>query len=329
MSAVMKSSSTDMLKEPVLSPLRIIQSMERLFGLGRTERPCKRTFTVVLGIVGCTQSIWVTVPQKVVNVTVGQTVNLLCTYTTDNPKMTNLQAQWTLYPKYAENAEAVLFYEGGQQEIGQKFKNRLMVLSSINGTRNASISISNMQTTDSGSYTCEVHNFPDISGRAEASIKVNVFEKPSFPICAVHGDVSTGHLVTLTCHSSTGSPTPQYTWARIDRGLKKSVLGYTNPTTGTLYIRNISQFEFGKYQCNSSNVVGFSVCTVELSSELNDATIAGAVIGALLCVAFIILLVWFLVHKMKKQKYAKVAIPQDAVAVPPQKSEQEMKELEA
>lgn len=37
-------------------------------------------------------------------------------------------------------------------------------------------------------------------------------------------------------------------------------------TTGILNIRNISQFEFGTYQCNASNVVGSSVCTLELSS---------------------------------------------------------------
>lgn len=37
--------------------------------------------------------------------------------------------------------------------------------------------------------------------------------------------------------------------------------------------------------------------------EMNDAAIAGAVIGALLCVAFIVLLVWFIAHHLKKKKY--------------------------
>lgn len=35
-------------------------------------------------------------------------------------------------------------------------------------------------------------------------------------------------------------------------------------TTGILEIQNISQFEFGEYQCNATNAVGFAVCTVEL-----------------------------------------------------------------
>lgn len=120
-------------------------------------------------------------------------------------------------------------------------------------------------------------------------------EKPSYPVCAIHGDVATGHLVTLTCHSSKGSPSPEYKWTRIVQGMKEDVQGTTSAClcvyidaitsithlikdnnfvlcfvldlkTGVLYIRNISQFQFGTYQCNASNTVGFSTCTVELSS---------------------------------------------------------------
>lgn len=35
--------------------------------------------------------------------------------------------------------------------------------------------------------------------------------------------------------------------------------------TGILEIRNISQFEFGEYQCNATNVAGSAACTIELS----------------------------------------------------------------
>uniref|UniRef100_A0A3B4D6Y3 V-set and immunoglobulin domain-containing protein 1 n=1 Tax=Pygocentrus nattereri TaxID=42514 RepID=A0A3B4D6Y3_PYGNA len=260
----------------------------------------------------CTLSIWVTVPQKIVNVIVGQTANLQCTFTTNVP-MTSLLVQWTLYPRASLTPE--------ETQIGKQFQNRLTVHSMINTTKNASISISNMQTADAGTYTCDVRNFPDISGQAEASVTVNVLEKPSYPACAVHGDVSTGHLVTLTCHSSNGSPSPQYTWSRIEQGKKMNeptlkvvpdsfhfsfcfacASSTLDVNTGTMYIRNISQFEFGTYQCNASNSVGFSTCTVELSS--GTATIVGAVIGALLAVAFIVLLVWFITHKLKKQKQA-------------------------
>ncbi|KAI4882500.1 hypothetical protein NFI96_018896 [Prochilodus magdalenae] len=248
--------------------------------------------------------------------------------------MNSLLAQWTLFPRASLDPEEVLYYQSGQQQIGKQFRNRLTVLSVINATRNASISISNMQSADSGTYTCDVRNFPDISGQAEASIIVNVLEKPSNPICAVHGDVSTGHLVVLSCHSSKGNPAPKYTWSRIEKGANMNAQGIANVNTGILYISNISQFEFGKYQCNASNVVGFSVCTVELSSELNEAAIAGAVIGALLAVAFIVLLVWFITHKLKKKKYEaakanQANTKQIYATVPSQNSGQEMQELQA
>lgn len=119
-------------------------------------------------------------------------------------------------------------------------------------------------------------------------------EKPSAPYCAVHGDVESGHLVTLTCHSERGSPTPTYTWTRLDqtktrmpvlgrgercicvfvRHLLTSIRSLTCAlvssvtTTGILEIRNISQFEFGEYQCNATNAVGYSTCTIELSAGM-------------------------------------------------------------
>lgn len=31
-----------------------------------------------------------------------------------------------------------------------------------------------MQPSDSGVYTCEVHNFPDVSGKSQVNIIVNV-----------------------------------------------------------------------------------------------------------------------------------------------------------
>lgn len=45
------------------------------------------------------------------------------------------------------------------------------------------------------------------------------------------------------------------------------------------------------------------VCT-----EVGDGVVAGAVIGALLGCVLIILVVWFIAHTMKKQKYRAVKV---------------------
>lgn len=63
----------------------------------------------------------------------------------------------------------------GSERIGEHFRGRLTVLSKLGTSRNASITISNMQTKDAGTYTCEVLNPPDIDGTTQSNIRVHVF----------------------------------------------------------------------------------------------------------------------------------------------------------
>ncbi|XP_076836775.1 V-set and immunoglobulin domain-containing protein 1-like [Brachyhypopomus gauderio] len=280
-----------------------------------------------LSLTGCALSIVVTSSQKVVNVSIYDTAMLQCNFSTNEPTK-QLTVAWTFYPKSSPTPEQVYYYQSGVEVIGQQFKDRLKVLyPPLSTTMNATISISDMRIVDAGTYMCEVHNLPDISGISTATVIVHVFEKPSYPFCAVHGDVATGHLVTLTCHSEKGNPPPKYTWSRIEQGTSNMVINADE--SGVLSFRNISQFQFGKYQCNASNTVGTSTCTVTLNSETHAATIVGAVIGALLAAVFVALLAWCISHHLKKKKYeaakANAETAVDYKAVPPQ----EMKELQA
>ncbi|XP_071220350.1 V-set and immunoglobulin domain-containing protein 1-like [Salvelinus alpinus] len=259
---------------------------------------------LLLGMMGCGHLITVTVPQKFENVTKGESALLQCTFVTTEQKTSDLIIQWNFVSKTSMVPQQVYYSQSGEDVISKPYEGRLKPSISPASTNNASITISNMKVSDAGAYTCEVRNFPDVSGKTEATIIVNILEMPSVPFCAVHGDVESGHLVTLTCHSEQGSPTPSYTWTRLDQDkTKKPVLGYTDPKIGSLYIRNISQFEFGEYQCSASNDVGSATCTMELNHELGDGAIAGAVIGALLGALLIILIVLYMTHSMKKQKY--------------------------
>ncbi|XP_070839719.1 V-set and immunoglobulin domain-containing protein 1-like [Chaetodon trifascialis] len=261
---------------------------------------------VLISIIGCVELITVSTPHKYINVTVGGSVFLQCTFVTTEQTTTSLTVQWDFVSSSSMKPQQVYYYQSGKDVITSSYEGRLQPPSSPATTGNASITISNMKSSDSGVYTCEVHNFPDVDGQSQANIIVNVLEKPSTPYCAVHGDVESGHLVTLTCHSESGSPTPTYNWTRLDQTkTMRPVLGRVT-ITGILEIKNISQFEFGEYQCNASNAVGYSTCTVELSAEVGDGVIAGAVIGALLGCVLIVLVVWFIVHTMKRHKYKAV-----------------------
>ncbi|KAI3373511.1 hypothetical protein L3Q82_022107 [Scortum barcoo] len=255
--------------------------------------------------VGCVELITVSTPQKYVNVTRGGSVLLQCMFVTID-QTTGLTIQWDFVSSSAMSPQQVYYYQSGKDVITKSYEGRLQPPSSPGMTRNASIIISNMQPSDMGVYTCQVHNFPDVDGPSEVNIIVNVLEKPSVPYCAVHGDVESGHLVTLTCHSERGSPAPTYTWIKLDQARSmKPALGRMTET-GILEIRNISEFQFGEYQCMATNMAGFSTCTIELSQEVGDGVIAGAVIGALLGCVLIILVVWFIAHTVKKHKYKAV-----------------------
>ncbi|KAM7374080.1 hypothetical protein PAMP_006757 [Pampus punctatissimus] len=256
---------------------------------------------------GCVELITVTTPEKYINVTSGESVHLQCNFSTI-AATNGLTIQWDFVSSSSLSPQQIYYYQGGQAVISKSYEGRFQPPPVP--TKNASVIISNMQPSDAGVYTCEVHNFPDVDGKSEANIIVNVLETPSVPYCAVHGNVESGHLVTLTCHSERGSPTPTYTWIRLDQTkTRRPVLGRTT-STGILEIRNISEFEFGEYQCRATNVAGFSTCTVELGAEVGDGVIAGAVIGALLGCLLIILIVWFIAHNLKKHKYRAVKAPE-------------------
>ncbi|XP_036379796.1 V-set and immunoglobulin domain-containing protein 1-like [Megalops cyprinoides] len=251
---------------------------------------------------GCVHLIAVTTTHKFVNVTTGQSVFLQCSFATTSPT-TGLNIEWSFVPRSGLTNQQVYYYQSGQSVITANYKGRVTGPYSPNTTYNASITISNMKPSDSGIYTCDVHNIPDVQGTSEVNINVMVLEKPSVPFCAVHGTVEAGHLVSLTCHTEQGNPPPTYTWTQLNQGRSRSALGETNFQTGVMYIRNLSQFQFGEYQCNASNVVGFTVCTVELVEDLGDGAIAGAVIAAVLGAALIIFLVWYITHHLRKSKY--------------------------
>ncbi|KAA8587192.1 hypothetical protein FQN60_001028, partial [Etheostoma spectabile] len=179
----------------------------------------------LVSIIGCVELISVTTPQKNINVTMGQSVLLQCMFVT-NVDTTGLTIQWDFVSSASMTPQQLYYYQSGKDVITKAYEGRLQPSSSPGMTKNTSIAISNMQPSDSGVYTCQIHNFPDVDGPSEANIIVNVLEKPTVPYCAVHGDVESGHLVTLTCHSERGSPNPAYIWTRLDHTqTRRRVLG--------------------------------------------------------------------------------------------------------
>lgn len=95
----------------------------------------------------------------------------------------------------------VYYYQSGKDIIPNPYKGRIQPPSSPATTRNASIIINNMQPSDSGVYSCEVHNFPDVDGQSQVNIVVNVLgelHSVSWPLMWLNPDEQWA-VLTDTC----------------------------------------------------------------------------------------------------------------------------------
>ncbi|XP_038272962.1 V-set and immunoglobulin domain-containing protein 1 isoform X3 [Dermochelys coriacea] len=258
-----------------------------------------KIFAIIAALSGHISSVTVTAPQSTVNVNVGGKATLLCTYISAG-SLDSLFIQWSFYSAKEKQPQTIYYFQNGQAYEYGEFKNR------INGTTNqgnASITISNMQPSDTGFYTCEVFNPRDSNGRNQKSVAVRVLVKPSQPHCSLRGTPETGHLVSLSCYSQEGMPVPTYQWYKVSGETLKPMTEQLNTKTGFLIIGNLTTFETGYYRCIASNSLGNSSCEVDLTAAHSEGgLIAGALIGAILGAVVICIIVWFLTKKEKKKE---------------------------
>nr|XP_009943515.1 PREDICTED: V-set and immunoglobulin domain-containing protein 1 [Opisthocomus hoazin] len=258
-----------------------------------------KVFPVLAILTGHVSSVVVTVPEKTVNVTTGGNATLLCTYTNSGP-LGNFFIQWSFYSAKESQLHTIYYYSEGQSYSYGEFKNRI---TAATGPGNASITISNMQPSDTGSYTCEVFSPQGDAGQSQKSVIVSVLVKPSKPFCKIEGTPEKGHLIYLLCRCEEGLPQPTYHWYKVDENTLKPVTGQLNPNTGILHIGNLTTFETGYYRCVASNALGNSTCELDLTADHSDSGIvAGALIGAILAAAIICIIVWVLTKKARNKR---------------------------
>nr|XP_025709500.1 V-set and immunoglobulin domain-containing protein 1 isoform X2 [Callorhinus ursinus] len=247
--------------------------------------------------------VQVTIPNSVVNVTVGSSATLVCTYTSTVASRDKLSIQWSFFHKKDLPPASIYYSEGGQAVAIGQFKDRIV---GSNDPDNASITISHMQPADSGVYVCDVNNPPDFAGKNQGILQVNVLVKPSKPFCSIQGVPETGHPISLSCLSVLGTPSPVYYWYKLEAGDIIPVKENFNPATGTLVIGNLTSFEQGYYQCTASNNLGNSSCEIDLTSSHPEVgIIIGALVGTLVGAAIIISVVCFARSKAKAKAKGK------------------------
>ncbi|XP_067852840.1 V-set and immunoglobulin domain-containing protein 1-like [Heptranchias perlo] len=260
---------------------------------------------------GCALAVQVTVKDRRMNATEGESVTLPCTYKTTLHDLSKLDIQWTFLRNSFKKHMQIYFSEVNLTYISQDFKGRLLA---AHDSGNASITIEKLRPSDSGSYLCEVNNPPDFTGTNIGSVVLTVLVPPSKPECGITAHPVKAKSAILTCHSNTGVPAPTYHWMKIVKNVHQNISGHLDPKTGILIISNISEHEYGVYQCTASNVLGNQSCNVDLSIFSSDSDhIIGAIVGAVLAAVVIGGIIWVVTHKTKKnaKKNANKLLEQD------------------
>ncbi|XP_058514954.1 V-set and immunoglobulin domain-containing protein 1 [Ochotona princeps] len=248
-------------------------------------------------LIGQVRVVQVTIPESIVNVTIGSNATLLCLYATTVPSQEKLTIQWSFFHNKELEPVSIYYSEGGQAAAIGQFKGRIIAASNPG---NASITISNMQPADSGIYICDVNNPPDFVGVNQGTLNVSVLVKPSKPLCSIQGRPETGHAISLSCVSTLGTPSPVYYWYKVEGANVVPVKESFNPSTGILDIGNLTNFEQGYYQCTAMNLLGNSSCEIDLTSSHPEVgIIIGALIGTLVGAAIIASVVCFARNKSK------------------------------
>ncbi|CAN2387637.1 and adenovirus receptor [Pristimantis euphronides] len=169
----------------------------------------------------------------------------------------------------------------------------------------ASIIISNLKESDSGTYQCKVKKIPGFQNK---KLTLNVYIKPAKTRCFTEGSQEIGRDLDLKCNSMEGSSPLTYMWQKIS-GLEKLPPTATfDATGGTLHIKNASQELSGTYRCTARNRVGTDECLLILNivpPSNTAAIIAGAIIGILLFLIVLGVLIFFCCRKQKEKKYEK------------------------
>nr|XP_012606009.1 V-set and immunoglobulin domain-containing protein 1 [Microcebus murinus] len=257
-----------------------------------------KVFLILNCLAGQVSVVQVTIPDSVVNVTVGSDVTLLCLYTTTVASLDGLSIQWSLSHEKELEPISVYYSEGGQGTAIGRFKDRII---GSNTPGNASITISHVQPADSGVYICDVNNPPDFVGKNQGILNVNVLVKPSKPFCSIQGRPEIDHTISLSCLSTLGTPSPVYYWYKLEGS--NIIPVKANPATGTLVIGNLTNFEQGYYQCTAINSLGNSSCEIDLTSSHQEVIIIiVALVGSLVGVAIVTSVVCFARNKAKAKE---------------------------
>ncbi|XP_051783045.1 coxsackievirus and adenovirus receptor homolog [Erpetoichthys calabaricus] len=251
----------------------------------------------------------------------GETAVMDCKFTTASSDIGQLGIEWVLLPPDVQSKDTMLLmYSAGM--VYDKYYDpvigRIHLSSQDPASGDASVELTNLKPTDSGTYQCRVKKIP---GNGNRKITLNVIVKPSTPRCYIEGTPENTQDIALKCLSSEGTAPMSYSWSKITD--TKTLPQNAVLDNGALFVKNLTDGNSGTYQCVVTNRAGTDQCIVNLSvvpPKNTSGVIAGAIIGTLLALLAlaIILICWY--RTRNKKKYEKEISHEIKEDVPPPKS---------
>ncbi|KAJ8368338.1 hypothetical protein SKAU_G00083660 [Synaphobranchus kaupii] len=252
----------------------------------------------------------------------GDSVNLDCDFTLAPEDSGHLDIEWTLMASDNQNLDKVIIlYSGGRvyEDYYPAVKGRMHFSSVDPKDGNASVNMTQLEISDTGTYQCKVKKAPGIGSR---KIFLSVMVRPSKPRCFKEGLSQEGKDLVLRCLSSEGTNPLQYTWEKTSDGKLLPTSAVLDAVSGTMTMKNVSASTSGAYRCTAKNRVGAEECVLHLRiapSPNMAGIIAGAVIGVLLSLVFIAIIL-FCCCRARNKKYEKETAYEIREDVPPPRS---------
>ncbi|XP_003923605.1 V-set and immunoglobulin domain-containing protein 2 isoform X2 [Saimiri boliviensis] len=267
-------------------------------------------------------AVEVKVPTEPLSTPVGKTAELTCTYSTSVGDSFALEWSFVQPGKPVSESHPILYFTNGHlYPTGSKSK-RVSLLQNPPTRGVATLKLTDIHPSDTGTYLCQVNNPPDFYTNGLGLINLTVLVPPSNPSCSQNGQTSVGGSIALRCSSSEGAPRPVYNWVHLGSSPTPSPGSMVqDEVSGQLILTNLSLTSSGTYRCVATNQMGSASCELTLSvTEPSQGRVAGALIGVLLGVLLLSVTVFCLIKFQKergknpKETYGGSDLREDAVA---------------
>ncbi|XP_032140978.1 V-set and immunoglobulin domain-containing protein 2 isoform X2 [Sapajus apella] len=267
-------------------------------------------------------AVEVKVPTEPLSMPVGKTAELTCTYSTSVGDGFALEWSFVQPGKPISDSHPILYFTNGHlYPTGSKSK-RVSLLQNPPTRGVATLKLTDIHPSDTGTYLCQVNNPPDFYTNGLGLINLTVLVPPSNPSCSQNGQTSVGGSAALRCSSSEGAPRPVYNWVRLGSSPTPSPGSMVqDEVSGQLILTNLSLTSSGTYRCVATNQMGSASCELTLSvTEPSQGRVAGALIGVLLGVLLLSVTAFCLIKFQKergknpKETYEGSDLREDAVA---------------